>query len=308
MRIDQILSKRYNNYTRRIWQKRIQRGEVLFNRRLLRPSRRMNKNDKVVFVYPTFAEPKVNANYQILYQDDFLLCLYKPAHLPVHASSSYQNNNLIDIVQNREKQNFFLLHRLDRETDGVLLLAKDKKTAQNISKQFANGIVQKKYLALVHGNFSSSVDASGMIGPAPILQNFRMQVFFLQEHFDKLFKDKKQIKNINIKKYKKARTEFFPLKPFKNFTLLQVILHSGRTHQIRATSFALGFPLVGDKLYNNNPTLMTKFVKDTLSPLDKKQLVMERSALHCQSLTFFHPQTKKQMRIESPPPMDFLFL
>lgn len=306
LRLDQMLSKRYQDYTRSVWQKRIARKEVLVNGHLARCSRKLNLNDKVTFQYPRYAEREVNKNYSVLYEDDFLLAINKPANLPVHSSAQYEKNNLLDILQEQMNKKYFLVHRLDRETSGVLLLAKDKKTAAYFSRQFFKKNIKKEYRAVLRGCLEKPIGAEGFIKPADHYKHFRMQKFFLED-----------TKNKGEKEYKLARTEIFPLKKIncqhekkqtnqKNqFTLAQIFLHSGRTHQIRATALALGFPLAGDKLYGGDPSLMQKFVRNELTKQEKDFLMLDRSALHCYCLTFIHPTNKKTMSVTAETPQEF---
>lgn len=322
-RLDQILHQRYKNFSRTLWQKRIARREVSVNQLYCRPSRKMNKYDIVVFLYPQPQERDVNRQITTLYEDNYLLVVNKPTNLPVHASGAYQKNNLLDVLKETQSCTLHLVHRLDRETSGALLLAKDKKSAAHLARQFYKHKVYKEYHALLRGHLAASYNADGWIGAQKEktyldYQKFRMQVFYENDTFLKKQLAARNIKSkgFDVTLFKKARCQFYALEYFSfadacharhDITLARVVLHSGRTHQIRATALAIGFPLLGDKLYGGKPCLMQKFVEEKLSPQELDFLRLSHTALHCRALGFIHPHTQKKIFVQSPYAHEFAF-
>lgn len=290
-RIDQILATKFPILSRKSWQKRINSHEVLINDRPCRPSRIGQFDEKISFRFKKRKEPPVDTRFNILYEDNYLIAIDKPSKLPVHPSGTYYENTLTSLLEGRYQRKFYLVHRLDRETSGVILLAKNKQTARSMQQAFYHKRVLKYYLVAVEGLVSTSFSARGYIDKDEKSTVKKKKAFSI-----KPVSDKSQT----------TSTFFRPVQfsPDYDLSLLMARLHTGRLHQIRATLCSLGLPVVGDKIYGIDETLFLRFIADALSEDDHKRMRIDRSALHCMHLKLRHPESKKLMKIYSKIPED----
>lgn len=223
-------------------------------------------------------------NLHILYEDEDLFFVDKPAGIVSHPSKGHSSDSLINGVQayfeneGREKNgrsNIHLIGRLDKETSGILGIAKNSVTAERLIRQRQDGILVKEYYALVKGN-----------PPEDGVLEIPMEEMRDSQDGDKLKMKVGQGENA-----KSAKTFFRVIKRFERFSLISLIIETGRTHQIRFHMASIGCPLLGDSFYGDGP-----------------ELGISRTALHARRLTFTHPFYEKVMRIESEMPKDFSFL
>lgn len=223
-------------------------------------------------------------NLHILYEDEDLFFVDKPAGIVSHPSKGHSSDSLLNGVQayfeneGREKNgrsNIHLIGRLDKETSGILGIAKNSVTAERLIRQRQDGILVKEYYALVKGN-----------PPEDGVLEIPMEEMRDSQNGDKLKMKVGQGENA-----KSAKTFFRVIKRFERFSLVSLIIETGRTHQIRFHMASIGCPLLGDSFYGDGP-----------------ELGISRTALHAHRLTFTHPFCEKVMRIESEMPKDFSFL
>ncbi len=203
---------------------------------------------------------------EILFEDEDILAVNKPAGLPTHPSIRHYTDTLANGIMHYYKDTPFTFHaisRLDKDTSGVVLIAKNRFAAEALSAQIRNKQIQKTYLAICCG----TLPKEGIVD-APIAR------------------DEGIIKRKISPNGQSARTEFKVQKQAENIALVQVMPITGRTHQIRVHMAHIGAPLYGDFLYGN-------------------EVPNSRTMLHCQSLTFLHPLTKQKTQIISPSPLDF---
>jgi 23S rRNA pseudouridine955/2504/2580 synthase/23S rRNA pseudouridine1911/1915/1917 synthase len=294
MRLDRLLALKFPVINRDEWQNRILSGMVLVNSKKSKPSRKIHAEEKIEFFYRRKDEPDVDFNVKILHEDDSLLVLEKPANLPVHPSGIYHKNTLHGYLKEKYGNEFVprFAHRLDRETSGILILTKSSSAAANIQKSFFKGDIYKEYLVFAEGIFPEYKNAEGVLvqDNKSIIRKKRKFIFCEPSN--------------EIANSETARTEFFREFAFKNISLLRVLLHTGRTHQIRATLCSLGFPVVGDRLYGLDDNLYLKLISGESSEEDLIILKINRTALHCSVMEFHHPVNGEKIRIESKLPED----
>jgi 23S rRNA pseudouridine1911/1915/1917 synthase len=209
----------------------------------------------------------------------------KPAPLLCHPTDKIQNNTVTSVLQRQfPGLRLHLAHRLDRETSGVLLLAKDPRTARRLAACFIDRLVKKEYLALVSGEVSwrrKTVDAP-------------------------LGKEGLEIKvRQAIGAGAAARTEFERLTRGAGISLVRARPLTGRLHQIRVHLAHLGHPVLGDKLYTGKGELYMKAVRKTLDEADWAELGAPRQMLHAQRLRLPHPATGQELSLAAPLPEDF---
>lgn len=223
-------------------------------------------------------------NLHILYEDEDLIFVDKPAGIVSHPSKGHLSDSMINGVQayfenegreKNERSNIHLIGRLDKETSGILGIAKNSVTAERMIKQRKRGILIKEYYALVKGN-----------PPEEGILEIPME-----EMRDARDGDKLKMKVGKSENAKTAKTFFQVVKRFEKFSLVSLVIETGRTHQIRFHMASIGCPLLGDSFYGDGP-----------------ELGISRTALHAQQLTFTHPFCEKVMRIESEMPKDLSFL
>lgn len=317
-RLDQILARRYPRFNRGEWQIRIRDGDVMVNGAPARPSRKLATGERVQFRFERGPEPDVSRNYRIIYEDEFLYIVDKPGDLPVHPSGVYNENTLYSLIKAERGADFpvNLVHRLDRETSGLLVVARDGDTARELQNAFqAKDEIRKIYHTIVEcpEPFPDFLDARGWIfaaGDGPV----RKKRSFAYERPD--------ISQNHVTKHagdtqpplQSARTEFrrldardVKLKNTKQITqiaLVEARLFTGRMHQIRATLCSLGYPVVGDRMYGVDESLYLKMIQDLETDADRARLRMNRTALHATRLEFRHPRTGESMSFQSELPED----
>lgn len=296
-RLDAWLAARFPVRSRNEWQKRIAAGEVKLNGLQPRASRRLQAGDRVEFSYTMRAEPEVSTEIKILFEDADYLALDKPPGLPVHPSGIYKTQTVTTLLMARNVLNEpHLLHRLDRETSGVLLLAKNRRAAALFQKILRQGQIEKTYLVAVEGNFVNPLDAAGFIYRLPGSRLPRQRFFSAEAP------------PANALEVRHCRTLLRPVEHRSGISLVEGTLLTGRMHQIRATMHSLGFPVIGDKLYGVDPTLYFTFADEQMTPADWQKLRITRSALHCSRMRLQHPLTGADWALEAPLPDDMAAL
>jgi RluA family pseudouridine synthase len=285
------LTGRYTYHSESNWLEAIANSEILVNQVTANdPSQTLKRDDEVTYVYTGAEEPEVDFSYTVLYEDEHLLVLNKSGNLPVHPAGPFFNHTLWAVLK-QKYENVHLINRLDRETSGVILVGLSQAAASNLAVQFQNREVSKSYLALVIGELKEKHDAKG---------------YLIQDEQSEVRKKMRFIADENYQQYGKngVSTEFEPLHQFNKRTLVKISINTGKMHQIRATLFSLGFPLVGDKIYGLDDTIYIRFVTGTLTKADEELMEINRQALHASELSFKHPVSDEEIHIKAPLPPD----
>ncbi len=222
----------------------------------------------------------------VLFEDNHLLMINKPAGiLTIPDRYRPELPNLLDHF-NHQYPSIFIVHRLDKETSGVMVLAKQPEAHQILNRQFEKRVVEKYYLAILDGQLSPEVGQIDL-PIAPGAQPGKMVVH---------------------KKGKSALTTYETIEQFNRFTLVRARIHTGRTHQVRVHFQAIGFPLAVDAVYGKREALFASDIKrfgfNPGRSEDPRPLI-NRSVLHAEQLTLNHPYSNEQLSIEAPLPKDF---
>lgn len=276
VRIDKYLQE-HTDYSRSLIQKMIESEYILVNNKPTKANYLIRENDVITikegFVKETSVEPE-NIKLDIIYEDDDLIIINKPSGMVVHPGSGNYSSTLVNALMYYTNLNEFedevrpgIVHRIDKDTSGIMITAKNLKTHELLTNMFKNKAVKREYMALVVGEINPN---SGTID-APIGR-------------DPNNRKKMSVTNINAKK---AITHFQVLKRYNGYTLLRLNLETGRTHQIRVHLKYIGYPVYNDPVYNNQ--------KHT----DFGQF------LHSSKINFIHPITKKTMEFSCPLPKEF---
>jgi RluA family pseudouridine synthase len=285
-RLDRFLAAAFPYKSRSRWQNEIESGRVLLNGAATVLSGKILRTGDVLHNTAERVEPEVDRNISILYEDELLVALNKPANLPVHPAGIFSKNTLVEIMKERLGMYLHPLHRLDRDTSGVILLGKDKNFSAAIHASF--GEIRKTYIAVVRGIPSKPHFSCGLpLGPAR----------------NSLIAKKREA---YPEAEESASTRFDLIKTIGEFSLLRAHPETGRQHQIRVHLLALGYPIAGDKLYGADEELYLEFSRVGFTEKFAQVLDYSRCLLHSRSIRFFHPGKNKTMIIKAPLPDDIL--
>ena len=279
-RIDKTLPNLDKNLTRVMAQKLIEQGNVKVNGKNVKTSYKLNENDKVEVEIPEVKEVSIEAQdipVEVLYEDNDIIVVNKPKGLVVHPANGNPDGTLVNALMKICKGTLSgiggeirpgIVHRLDKDTSGVLIVAKNDKAHLALCEQIKNREVKKTYLALTRGIIKENEATINMPIGRSTTDRKKMAV---------------------VKTGKEAITHFKVLERFKENTLLEINLETGRTHQIRVHLSQIGYPIVGDMVYSNG----------------KNKFGVQGQMLHAWKIKFMHPITGKEMKIEAPLPPYF---
>ena len=251
-----------------------------------KPNRAIAEGERITIFRPPPSEPDVPRFYTILYEDESLFVIDKPPGLPVHPTARYHRNTLTALLREQFGDGRpILAHRIDSETSGVLVLAKNKETERTLKKRFADRKVQKSYLAITQGAVTPSNGRIEVpLGPDP----------------DGPIK----VKMAPVETGLPALTEYFVRRNLGSSTLLECLPRTGRQHQIRAHLSYMGHPIVGDKMYGSDPELFLDYIEQGPTPQILERAGAPRHFLHASTIAFAHPTTEKPFSITAPLPSD----
>ena len=279
LRLDQFLTKRLPEYSRSRLQQLIRSGFVRLNEQITRPRQIIRGGDKIDLREPPVEKIHVRPEsiaLDVLFEDDDIIVINKPAGLTVHPGAGQREHTLVNALLSHctalsgigGKERPGIVHRLDKETSGCLVVAKNDVAHRELSKQFAARTVEKIYLALVAGKLRKAAGViEEKIGRHPVHRQ-RMRVTSVRG--------------------RAAKTEYRVVRSSNEASLIECRLHSGRTHQIRVHLCHLRHTVLGDKVYA--PRVAKNFT---------------RQMLHAWKLGFHHPSTGEWKNFEAPLPDDF---
>ena len=300
-RIDKFLMNRIEGATRNKLQQAINAGLILVNNKEVKQNYKVKAFDQIV-VYSDLSPESTEVvpekmTLNIAYEDDDVLVINKPAGMVVHpGSGNYSGTLLNGVAYYLQHENpsiseetlprFGLVHRIDKNTSGLLVLAKNEKAMRQLAKQFYDHTVKRQYYALVWGDIQQ--DEGTII--AHVGRNLRHRKLF------EAYPDGDH--------GKEAITHYKVIERFNYVTLVQCILETGRTHQIRVHMKYIGHPLFNDDFYGGD-----KIVKGTIFSkykqfVDNCFMICPRQALHAKTLGFTHPRTEKEMHFDTELPED----
>ncbi|WP_295164372.1 23S rRNA pseudouridine(955/2504/2580) synthase RluC [uncultured Buchnera sp.] len=281
-RIDNFLQKKFKKVPKSMIYRIIRTGKIRINKKRIKPHYKLKIGDKlrippikIIYkeknsIFATKYEKSLLNN--ILYEDNHLLIINKPSGIAVHGGSGI-NLGVIECFRKLRplEKSLELVHRIDRDTSGILMLAKKRKSLVSLHKQMREKKIQKKYIALVHGLWPISLR--------------KISEPLLTTHL----KNKQKKVSIN-KKGKPSETYFRIKKQYLFTTLVSITPKTGRTHQIRVHTLHAGHPILFDKRYG----------KRNLDSNIKNKTKINRLLLHATSINFLHPESGKKMHIMAP--------
>ena len=278
IRLDQIVSCVIEAYSRSAARELIKKGLVKVDGKIGKPSTKVAIGQQITAIIPEYQKTSLQPQQielSVIYEDESLIVIDKPAGLSVHPGPGHPDGTLInavmalcpDISGVGEENRPGIVHRLDMDTSGVIVVAKNDRSHRSLSDQFKNRTVAKKYVALVEGNmYQKKAIIDGPIGRDP---HNRKKMAIIENGRD-------------------AKTEYAVDERFAQFDWLSVKPKTGRTHQIRVHLCSLGHPVAGDILYGN------------------RVAGLDRQFLHAESLSLSHPINNNLMEFTSPLPQDLL--
>jgi 23S rRNA pseudouridine1911/1915/1917 synthase len=294
VRLDRFLAEQWPDYSRTLLAGMIRDGLVGvadLPPKKVKPALKLEAGQVITVQKPVMEEGSLEAEdipLEVLFEDESIIVINKPADLPVHPPKAGRGGTLANaLLFHFEKLSSDpvrpgIVHRLDADTSGVIVCAKDDSAHFKLAKQFEERSVKKEYIAVVRGRMKES---HGTIDK-PIARH--------PDHYE--------MQRVHPTG-KPAVTEFDVLESWRRFSLLRLRPHTGRTHQIRVHLAAINHPVVGDRLYSRRPPLTRSEVMHQPTQPGEPPLIA-RQALHAASIEFTHPRTGEVVKFEAPLPAD----
>ncbi|MFA5780135.1 MAG: RluA family pseudouridine synthase [Elusimicrobiota bacterium] len=271
IRLDNFLKEKYPDYSRGYFQRLIKNRFVKINEKHSESGHKIRKGDIVEISFADKEQKILSSQIplEIIFEDKDIIVINKQPDLVVHPAGCHQTDTLVNglLYYCGGKYFPFLVHRLDKDTSGVIVVAKNEKSKEFLSRQFQNRNVEKKYFAIVDGIIKED---DGIIEtPLGRSREFRKKIV------------------VGSASKKMSKTFFKVVERFKNATYLEVKPYTGRTHQIRVHLAYIGHPVIGDVEYG------------------KPSEIAKRQLLHASNIKLTHPSTKKKIEFSAPLPKDF---
>ena len=280
MRLDRYLAEQIPDLTRSYLQKLLKENLAEVNGKIVKANYKVKKGDQISLELPEVQEPEAfpeNIPLDILYEDEDVLLVNKPKGMVVHPAAGHLSGTLVNGVLYHCRGQLSgingvlrpgIVHRIDRDTTGVLVVCKNDRAHQSLAAQLKEHSITRKYRAIVLGSLKEDGKVNAPIGRHPV--------------------DRKKMA-VNRKNGKEAVTHYHVLEELKGYTYIECQLETGRTHQIRVHMASIGHPLLGDSVYGPS----------------RCPFSLEGQCLHAMVLGFLHPSTGVYMEFESPLPEYF---
>lgn len=295
-RLDQYLTKSIERSTRSRIQKLIKNELVLVNGKPAKSNYLVVPNDEIIVTIPVSPRPETNEPedipLDIVYEDDDLMVINKPAGIVVHPALGNHTGTLVNaLLHHTNKLSEFndpvragIVHRIDKDTSGLLLIAKDEWVHSELAKQFAAHTIDRTYNAICWGVFK--------------VRSGEVEVNISRS------KNDRKIFSVSQTEGKHALTYFEVLEEYEFASLIQLKLKTGRTHQIRVHMAYINHPVFGDPTYGGRRIVYGLNLPKMKSRINNLLQILPRQALHAKTLGFVHPKTKEKMLFDSDLPDD----
>jgi 23S rRNA pseudouridine1911/1915/1917 synthase len=297
LRLDQYLASVFPDYSRSVIRRVIDAGGVSVNGKPAKASYHVRHGDRIRIVPPEPTHPEPVAEdipLQILYEDEFLAAINKPPDMVVHPAKGHWSGTLVNALRFHFDQlsglngdyRAGIVHRLDRDTSGVILVAKEEQTHRDLSLQFEKRKIFKEYVALTAGVLDRDSDyIEGRIG------------HHLHDRVKMAIRDEED------EDAKDAVSYYEVMERFRAFTLCRIQPRTGRTHQIRVHLASVGCPVLADKVYGGRDRFRLSDLVPALPP-EQDEPLLDRQALHAFRLRLRHPRRPQILELEAPLPPD----
>jgi 23S rRNA pseudouridine1911/1915/1917 synthase len=296
-RVDHYLSRMFPNYSRGLFQRAIEQQHVLLNGLPVKAAKRVRINDRLSVRLPEVPDETLapeDIPLDVLYEDDALVLINKPADMVTHPGKAHYRGTLAAALQHHfdrlsdvaGRLRPGIVHRLDRDTTGVIVIAKDNQVHHRLSAQFEQRSVQKEYRAIVRGRIAA--DSGRIDTHLKIHPKAREKMIVCGAEANS----------------RQAVTDYQVLERFRGFSYVRLLPQTGRTHQLRVHLRHIGHPIVADRLYGGHAFLkLSELADDATNPAVDVTLIA-RQALHALRLAFRHPSTEQPLECIAPLPDD----
>ena len=286
-RADRFISNRIPRLSRTRVQRVLRRAGFDAQGRPVKPNRPLAEGECISIYRPPPEEPDAPRRFSVLFEDEWILAVDKPAGLPVHPTARYHRNTLTTLLRERygADDRPVLAHRLDSETSGVLLCAKTRESERALKMMFADRKIAKRYLAVVRGVPSPPASRIEVpLGPDTV-SPIRVKMAAGPEGLP-------------------ALTEYRVICERESLSVVECRPRTGRQHQIRAHLAHIGHPVIGDKMYGIDPSVFLEYIEQGLTEEIEKRTGARRHLLHAASVSLMHPMTDDRLEIECRLPDD----
>lgn len=289
VRVDRYLAARFPFHSRHQWQAKIAGGEVLVSGRTTKAAYRLRAEEQVAYYSPAEMEPEVDMGVRKIWESPGILAIYKPGNLPMHEGGAYRHNTFEKAVKQAFGPQWAAVHRLDRETSGLVLCCDTREMREAVSALFRTRAIHKTYLAIAMGEAKES--AWTVDQPLGLAESTR-------------FRLKQAVRPDGAP----SVTHFRVLEAVKGYTYLEVKPETGRTHQIRVHAEWSGLPLIGDKKYYPDESIYLEYLEKGFTEHVASCCKTDRLGLHAARLSFVHPGTQEAVQIEIPLAPDLQYI
>ena len=285
-RLDSVIAREFTQFSRAHIQKWIKDGKLLLDGEIVKPKQPLKINQFIsveALEEPTLEDGPEDIPLEIIFEDDDIIIINKQPGLVVHPGAGNQTGTLVNALLHHDEELRFLpragiVHRLDKDTSGIMVVTKNEFSYLNLVSQLKERKVKRHYLAIVVGEPLSGLTINEPIGRHPKLRT----------------------KQAVTEAGKEAITNFKIKERMGGYTLLNVSLETGRTHQIRVHLAFINYPILGDSVYGGRK----KFAAGTSETVKKELLKFPRQALHAEKLEFIHPTSGKSVNYSAKTPKD----
>ena len=288
-RIDAFLAKNYPFLGRSAWQSRLRQGQLRVQDVAVHPAYKLKKGDAVTHFNPEESEPHVDSNIFAFWEGDGVMAVYKPSNLPMHEGGKYRKKTFCELVRREIGESWSAVHRLDRDTSGLVLCANDPTIRNVLSAELRARTLEKTYLAIAMGKPTKD----HWIEKRPLGFTGKTE-----------WRDKRWV----VKGGLPSETEFNVVETAGDYVLMKIKPKTGRTHQIRIHAAANGLPLIGDTRYNSDETIFLEYIDRGFTPRVLQRIGAPRLCLHASGLSFLHPVTNLRCDLNLPLPNDMTYI
>jgi len=296
IRLDRFLADNMNEFSRTQLQKYIKKGDITVNDEIKSVNYRLNVDDEIHINISedisdnNFVKPQ-DIPIDIIFEDDDIIIINKQSGMTVHPGTGNKNGTLANAISFHCAQlsdingpiRPGIVHRLDKETSGIIAVAKTNYAHMKLAEQFANRIVKKVYYGITWGTWK---DSEGLIDQSIARKRTDPTAYI-----------------VNVTG-KDAQTKYQVIKESQYFSFVNYFPKTGRTHQIRVHSAFVGNPIIGDKKYGGGISRLKGYIPEITKKMESLFKIIQRHILHAQKITFIHPRSEKEMTFESDPPND----
>ena len=296
-RLDIFLFRVFQSKSRSYFQHLIKSGYVLLNGEKTKPSQTINRGDLIEIVFTSHREMQLKPiamKLDILYEDNDIIVINKPPFQVVHPGAGNFTNTLVhgllyytkDLSKCGGNDRLGIVHRLDKDTSGIMVIARHDDAHRHLSLAFKKRKVKKRYLALVWGTMQT-------------------KEFVIDKSIDRSRRQYQKMRVVD-KGGKRAITHFHLLRDFYGISLLEIFPYTGRTHQLRVHLSYLNLPILGDSTYGNDLQRFRQLQAERKKPIQLIIKQISRQMLHASTLEFEHPISKRSMKFVAPLALDFV--